>query len=88
MVLVCTQVNAGGWPKLPLPKNVKVTTVGEELLVNGMPMRVVLFTSSQSNTEVATFYMNLWESTNVSENRLVPGIRLAIWIKITLSRFS
>lgn len=45
-----------GWPQIPLPKNATLFSVGEKLVLNGMPMHLSGFTSAASADQMAEWF--------------------------------
>ena len=48
------------WPEMPLPPHSKVAWVGDDMKVDGIPMRIVQFESTASRTEVVAYYTAHW----------------------------
>lgn len=47
---------AAGWPLVELPKDAVAFTVGEQLVVNGLPMRLQGFVSNAAPLEIASWF--------------------------------
>lgn len=52
--------NSAPWPELPLPPRAKVDWVGQDMKVNGIPMRVMHFASTASRSEIVAYYTAHW----------------------------
>ena len=48
------------WPEMPLPPHSKVAWVGDNMKVNGIPMRIAQFESTVSRTEIVAYYTAHW----------------------------
>ncbi|MCY4045425.1 MAG: hypothetical protein OXE99_10120 [Cellvibrionales bacterium] len=48
-------------PEIPFPDGVKVTIVGEDIVVNGMPLMAYEFHSRASLEDTAQFYKDYWQ---------------------------
>lgn len=49
---------AAAWPQLPVPSNARVESVGEQLRLNGIPMRTQRVLTARQPEEVARHYRN------------------------------
>jgi hypothetical protein len=47
---------SAGWPALPMPQHSQVQSIGEQVVLNGVPMRMHRIVSSKSPTELLRFY--------------------------------
>jgi len=52
--------NSAPWPELPLPPHAKLEWVGQDMKVNGIPMRVMHFESTASRSEIVAYYTAHW----------------------------
>ncbi len=50
------------WPNVPLPPSTQAEKVGDEMRVNGLPMRAMAFESALAPQDVIKFYLNAWRS--------------------------
>lgn len=57
------------WPTIELPENIHPTSVGEQITQNGLPMRVQVFMTKQSSSELATWFRASFGRRHV-ENKL------------------
>lgn len=64
------------WPNVPLPPSTQVEKVGDEMRVNGLPMRAIAFESGLAPQEVIKFYLNAWRS---GTGELSSEKRVADW---------
>lgn len=53
---------ATDWPSVPAPPSTHVEKVGDEMRVNGLPMRATAFESALAPQDVIKFYQNAWRS--------------------------
>lgn len=68
--LLATPVaRAHEWPDLPLPKAIQTFDIGQQITVNGLPMRVRGFLSPMKTDRLAQTFRETWGSP-VVENRL------------------
>jgi hypothetical protein len=50
------------WPEIPDPPRAKVEWVGDDMRVNGLPMRIQKFESEASKEEVVAYYAAYWKA--------------------------
>jgi len=55
-MLVASGGGYAAWPDIAFPKDARVETIGQEVSLNGVPMRMHRVLSSQSATELIAFY--------------------------------
>ncbi|HXY96474.1 MAG TPA: hypothetical protein VEH00_05820 [Steroidobacteraceae bacterium] len=68
------------WPEIPSPPDAKVEWVADSMRVNGVPMRVMRFTSTEARSAVVDYYRSYWSggyptrpSVRVAGNQTVVG---------------
>lgn len=74
MCMVAKSALAGiDWPSVPLPPATRAEKVGDEMRVNGLPMRATAFESTLAVDEVVKFYLNTWrgQTGRISEEKHV-----------------
>jgi hypothetical protein len=58
------------WPTtLPVPSGVLVSVVGEEMLVNGIPVRAYEYFWRNDKQSLLDFYSNLWHEDNANDEK-------------------
>lgn len=60
-LMLSTTMAHAGWPKIATPPLTETTSLAQELLYQGTPMRVKTFTSKVSKSRVVNFYRDRWE---------------------------
>ncbi|MES2207486.1 MAG: hypothetical protein V4525_11930 [Pseudomonadota bacterium] len=63
------------WPSITLPAHIQTTPLAEELIVNGLPMQVLVFSSQQPASVVVEAFKKAWGSPLV-ENKIDSKIIL------------
>lgn len=48
------------WPEIPSPPHAKLEWVADSMRVNGVPMRVLRFTSSEPRSAIVDYYRSYW----------------------------
>lgn len=62
VLLIFTSVYAWAWPgTLPVPRDVTVAVVGEEMRVNGIPLRAYEYFWNEEEQALLDFYSGLWQ---------------------------
>lgn len=69
MVMPVLSAAANDWPLLTLPKGIKTFDVGEQLSVNGLPMRIMGFVTDQSVAKTVDGFRTMFGA-RVVENTL------------------
>jgi hypothetical protein len=59
-ILCLSAVTVEATPKFPAPPKANVTALGEDMVVNGIPMQARKFYTHYNVEEVVEFYKNLW----------------------------
>ena len=54
------------WPAVPVPPSTQMSKVGDELRVNGLPMRTMAFESSLQPAEIIRFYISQWRGSGAA----------------------
>jgi hypothetical protein len=70
------------WPTVPLPPATHAEKVGDELRVNGLPMRATAFESNLAVDEVVKFYLNTWRG---QPGRISDERHVADWTVVARS---
>jgi len=70
--------NSAPWPELPLPPHAKVDWVGQDMKVNGIPMRVMHFASTASRSEIVAYYTAHWSEGYPGKPSVQPAGRATI----------
>lgn len=52
--------SSASWPRLEFPDSMQLQIVSEEMRVNGVPMKVIEFRSSQSQQEIKQWFSDAW----------------------------
>jgi hypothetical protein len=66
------------WPEIPDPPKAKVLWVGDDMRVNGLPMRIQKFESEASKEEVVAFYAAYWKAITPSASVKPKGASAAV----------
>jgi len=65
-----------GWPEVPSPRNSKVEQIGEEVRLNGIPMRMQRVLSTDKPADIIQFYRSALGPKH-AEEKLPDGLLLA-----------
>lgn len=70
-------------PKFPAPPGSNITKIGDEMVVNGLPMDIRLFASKNSSEEILSYYRNFWPEGSKEKPGFTETDALAPWRIIT-----
>jgi hypothetical protein len=82
-LLTCLPVVLLASPKFPPPPQAKIGRIGDDLVVNGIPMDIRQFATSKSLDEVVEFYKDLWEGDDKKLPEYSLSEALQPWIIVT-----
>ncbi len=68
------------WPDVPLPPSTRAEKVGDEMRVNGLPMRATAFESALAPQDVIQFYQTTWRG---RAGQLSDEKRVADWTVVS-----
>ena len=74
--LLCASAGWAGWPEVPSPRNAKVEQIGEQVRLNGVPMRMQRVLSDDKPKAVIQFYRAALDPKYI-EQKLPDGILFA-----------
>lgn len=83
LVLACAGGTALAEPKIPQPPKSRIGLLGEEMVFNGIPMKVQQFRSDLSVAEIVEFYGQYWPAGTEKEPGYVVTDALKPWTLIT-----
>jgi hypothetical protein len=83
LCLFCLPAVVLASPKFPPPPKAKIGLLGDDLVVNGIPMDIRQFATSQSLEEVVEFYKELWEGDDKKQPEYVLSDALPPWTIVT-----
>jgi hypothetical protein len=78
LALCCALLAAGAvraaepWPEIPSPPKATVKWVGDNMRVNGVPMRVMQFQSTSNRSEVVEYYRAYWSGGYPTKPSITP----------------
>ncbi|ANA33593.1 hypothetical protein [Ralstonia mannitolilytica] len=72
--------SAIAWPNIPLPPSTRGEKVGDEMRVNGLPMRATAFESALAPQDVIKFYQTTWRG---RAGQLSDEKRVADWTVVS-----
>ena len=58
---ICIQAHAENWPEFPIPVKERAVIVGNQLSVNGLPMKIMEMTSQSNVNDIVEFYKKAWK---------------------------
>ena len=64
-LLLSSIAHSSGWPDVPVPEGVSVTQVSEDMVFNGVPMKIFSFEYLPGRQKLLDFYRNSWREEEV-----------------------
>lgn len=74
--IVCSASCLAEWPSLPIPENSRASSIGENVTLNGVPMRMHRIVSKENTLKLEKFYQQYF-GVNHTKTEMPNGVVLA-----------